>query len=90
MTDAYVPDMSEYAGDTNDVHGTMNYGDPDDERRAYLRQMNRSQGRVCRYPGCDEVITNGAQVCQFHAIAWRTVKGQVARLLARKAERMVR
>ena len=67
------------------IHGTTRWEPEDEDRRAYLRMMNRSQGKTCRYPDCDNEITNGASVCQFHMHEWRKVQGQVERLLARKA-----
>jgi len=77
MSDGYTdPEL-----DLANLHGTTKYG----EDPAY---EERNVKRVCRYPGCDTVLTNGrAQCCEKHKYQWRWVCSKVRKLLALAAER---
>ena len=85
-----MSDLIDYIGDDwggdGIIHATTDYEiNSDYLDNGYRQRYN--QGKRCMFPGCDEPITNGAKVCQLHAMSYRKAKADVQRLLAYKARR---
>lgn len=45
---------------------------------------NWGHGKVCKFPGCDELISNGARYCHEHGSAWRIFRNRVVQAAERE------